>query len=937
MKTRNRTLIGSIQLSMYLSAAILVTVLGYLWVSEELTKSRMREQDIRESYLKDQQIMLQSAVENAVDYVNYKRTLLKERVKNEVRKRTEEAYRTAMYIYTTHQGEKTKEDIEKLIHDALFAISWNDDKGYYFAESIAGIEKINRNNPELEGQDVNNITDGHGRNVMDEIRNVATSVEGEGFCTYYWNKPNEPGLLVPKVSYVKYFAPLDWVLGNGMYIHDEEEQIKREIVDRFENNTLRNDLYLFIGTWEGDTITGPAKGENMWDVEDVNGVKIVQELVARAKEGGGFVRYVMPRLQGERPAPKLSYSAPIKDWEWYLGTGVYIDTIENEVLRQQEEFRQSMNVIIRHSLVALTLLLLGSFCVTWWLSRRIQGNIQQFLKFFQRSASDKQMIQLNKVSFTEFQALADSANNMATDRLKAWQELTDERERLAVTLHSIGDGVITTDVNARVVLLNRVAEELTGWSQSEAVGRKVVDIFITLDEKTKKPTPLSLDRVLQSGKVDREDIHAILLNKASRKYNISNSAAPISDKNGHIIGVVLVFRDITNEKKIEEELIKVKKLESVAVLAGGIAHDFNNILSALMGYIELASLRIDTGHSAHNLLTEANKAGTRASKLTQQLLTFAKGGDPVMEEASLPDIIKESANFVTHGSSISLSYRFDDDLWHASVDTGQLSQVIQNIVINAMQALPDGGNIEISGHNLRQDEIAGLQMPQDSRFVEISIKDSGVGISSEILEKIFDPYFTTKEAGSGLGLAICHSIVVKHGGFLRVESEQGRGSTFFIDLPALPDNKITKKGKDSSLKAENGSDRSLHVLFMDDEEMIREVVRNQLIHLGHRATLTADGDEAVKVYRAQKESGDEIDMVILDLTIPGKMNGKDVANKLKEINPMAKIAVASGYSNDPIMGDYRQHGFCAAITKPFNIEVLQKTINSIMKDIGSTG
>ncbi len=513
------------------------------------------------------------------------------------------------------------------------------------------------------------------------------------------------------------------------------------------------------------------------------------------------------------------------------------------------------------------------------------------------------------------------------EKKKAEQVLADERERLAVTLRSIGDGVITTDIDGKIVLLNRVAEKLTGWSSEDAQGRKASEVYNISDETTGKQRENPIEKVLETGQPIGMSDNITLIARNGFPKSIADSCAPIRDRESRIIGVVLVFRDITNQKKIEEELLKIRKLESVGILAGGIAHDFNNILSAILGNIELASHLVGEYHKVSPLLNNAQKASSRAAKLTQQLLTFAKGGEPVKETTSLPQLIRDSADFVLRGSSVSCSYDFPADLLRVEADTGQLSQVIQNIVINARQAMPEGGNIQISCSNVPDHAADTIVCSHTGSFVKIIIRDTGAGIPDTIVDKIFDPYFSTKQLGNGLGLAICHSIISKHGGHISVRSTPGKGTIFTIFLPAS-DGTGTCCGED---RKSSRSSQSARIMVMDDDTMLRDITRSQLVHLGHSVVVVPDGDSAIAHYKKLLKTGQEIDIIIMDLTIPGGMGGKEAVRHILNINPDAKVIVTSGYSNDPVLADYKQFGFSASISKPFDLQQLEKTIFSVMR------
>jgi len=513
-----------------------------------------------------------------------------------------------------------------------------------------------------------------------------------------------------------------------------------------------------------------------------------------------------------------------------------------------------------------------------------------------------------------------------TARKAADEALAAEKERLAVTLRSIGDGVITTDTLGRVILINNVAEKLTGWSQQEAQGRHLPDIFVIVNEKTRQLCENPVEKVLASGKIVELANHTALIARDGREYKIADSGAPILDREGHTIGVVLVFQDITEKQRMEEEILKVKKLESVGVLAGGIAHDFNNILTAILGNISLALISGNLDEKTRKRLTEAEKASVRAKDLTQQLLTFSKGGEPIRETAPIADIIRDSADFVLHGSNVSCRYLLPDDLWLADVDRGQISQVIQNLIINAKHAMPDGGIIEVEAKNTESLIPPDRDLPGPNRYIRITISDHGAGIPANLIDKIFDPYFTTKEKGSGLGLAISHGIITKHDGFISVRSKQGEGTTFTIHLPASTQKQQPKENRNIM----ETTRRKARIMIMDDEEIIRGVTGSMLTMLDHEALEAKDGREAIELYKRELAAGRPVDLIIMDLTIPGGMGGKEAAQEILAINPEAKLIVSSGYSNDPIMAHCQEYGFAATLDKPFQLDDLMDVLNQTL-------
>lgn len=514
-----------------------------------------------------------------------------------------------------------------------------------------------------------------------------------------------------------------------------------------------------------------------------------------------------------------------------------------------------------------------------------------------------------------------------TDRRRAEQVLAEEKERLAVTLRCIGDGVITINVDGEVLFINKIAEELTGWEQFDAVGRSLSEVFKVYDKNTAEPLGNLIDIALMRGKSFNLPSNTILIARDGTERLIADSVAPIRDQESQPRGVVIVFRDVTHEVKTEQELLKIRKLESVGILAGGIAHDFNNILVAILGNLNLATQMLDRGHRATSILEDAVRASLRAKDLTSQLLTFAKGGYPVKELASVVEVVKESARFVLHGARTNCVFSFPDDLWLVDMDKGQVGQVIQNIIINAQHAMPEGGTIYVTGENVTDPSRESVSLDPGNKFVKITIKDQGIGIPENLIEKIFDPYFTTKSEGSGLGLAISHSIIEKHNGHINVWSKSGKGTSFCIYLPASPERKLSADQQEEEKIYEKTAEAT--ILLMDDDEMVRHVSGNMLEFMGYQVVHAVDGREAIELYRAGYEAGKPIDIVIMDLTIPGGMGGQEAVGEILDIDPKAKVIVSSGYSNDPILADYKKYGFRAAVVKPFDM----KDLNAVIKQV----
>jgi PAS domain S-box-containing protein len=486
--------------------------------------------------------------------------------------------------------------------------------------------------------------------------------------------------------------------------------------------------------------------------------------------------------------------------------------------------------------------------------------------------------------------------------------------------------VITTDLPGTIVLINKVAEKLTGWSQQEAVGRPIMEVFNIIDEKTRLQAGNPVYRAMKSGQTVELENHTILVARDGAEIVIADSVAPIMDRRSEIIGAVLVFRDITEKKDMELRLLKAEKIESLGVLAGGIAHDFNNLLNGILGNIDLALTVPDLKDEVNIMLSRAEKATLMAIDLTNQLLTFSKGGAPIKKTASISELIMCSTDFVLRGASVRCESFFSPDLWQVEIDEGQISQVINNLVINAVQAMPDGGLIHVSAENV----IVGhtrMQGLNEGGYVKITIRDEGVGISSGNISKIFEPYFTTKQTGAGLGLATAYSIMRNHNGLIDVESHVGAGTTFYLYLPALEGKVEPRKGPHITGLLETGKGK---ILVMDDDPIVRQTVGDMLKHLGYDVVFAAEGRDAIEIYKKALESGHRLDAVIMDLTVPGGMGGKEAIGKLLEIDPGVRAIVSSGYSNDPVMANHAQYGFAGVVAKPCRLKSLGEVIKKVI-------
>lgn len=518
-----------------------------------------------------------------------------------------------------------------------------------------------------------------------------------------------------------------------------------------------------------------------------------------------------------------------------------------------------------------------------------------------------------------------------TERKRFERQIDAEKESLAVTLRAIGDGVITADVNGKVIMMNSEAEKLTGWETKEAIGQPLKSVFdVTVDLATQAKAQKSGYRSEAQSILVSLPENVTLTSRDGIERVIEQVASPIRDTKNEISGVVLVFRDITERQRNEAERRKAETLEQLGLLAGGIAHDFNNLLTAITGNISLACLLLPPDDEMAERLDDAKNASLRARDLAQQLLTFARGGAPIKKTASITKLIEDTVSFSLRGSRNRSEFEFAADVAQAEIDAGQISQVIANLVVNADQAMPNGGTLYVSCDNFCYDttDVIPDLLPGD--YVRVRIRDEGVGIPEKYVKRIFDPYFTTKPKGNGLGLATAYSIVKNHNGLMTVESEVHVGTTFTLYLPAAL-NVETPVAEEAPKKLAETAHGTGRVLVVDDEDAIRDLVEFTLTRLGYEVSQAATALQGVELYKERLRVGKRFDLVILDLTLPGGLGGKQALKKLIEIDPTVNAIVSSGYATDATMSRYQDFGFRGCIAKPYEAAELGKLVHEMIE------
>jgi PAS domain S-box-containing protein len=799
---------------------VAMALVGYIWISQEYNRFNKDSIALKSEYIKAQKLMLKNEVERAVDLIQYEKSQTEDRLKQNISNRVHEAHTIAMNIYLQNKETHSDKEISNMIKDALGPIRFNQGRGYFFAADFNGFNQFT-DRPELIGTNLIDTKDSDGKFVVKDMIALVREKK-EGFYRYTWTKPNAKGRGFPKIAYIKYFEPFNWFIGTGEYIDDVELDIKREVLERV--SIIRFDNYkgyIFAGQWNGLSLLEPGKGKNMWNVEDVNGVKIVQEIIKTAKSDGGYVEYVLPKFKGYRSTLKISYTKGIKDWQWYVGAGKFMDEIDATI----EQKRIMMNKNVNRKIVEIIFILLGvlilMILVTRFISRKIRDNFQVFDEFFRRAVSSSTYVEATKLNFLEFTSLAESANDMvdlrnkAEESLRRWHHIF-QNAKWGIAIGTAGESTLD--------LMNPEFARMHGYSVEELTGQPVSSVFPSEEHTNIRYYAKTAE---EKGHCTFESLH---IRKDGSSFPTNNDITGVKDDTGKALYRVVNIQDISERKKADESLQKAhdeleeKVLERTSQLRqeiderkqieyfllearkeaefansakseflSNVSHEFRTPMHQILSYSRFGVDKIDKV-GKEKLLHYFSKIGTIGKNLLSLLndlldLSKLESGklDYNMRNRNLQQIInKVTQEFVSLVDEKGLALEVAKNSLSTNIvcDEHKIGQVVRNCISNAVKFTPNDKKIFISIEQSQLRQINNEAVPA----LLVNVSDQGVGIPDEELDSVFDKFVQssktkTGSGGTGLGLAISKEIINAHNGKIWAENNPDGGATFSFMLP----------------------------------------------------------------------------------------------------------------------------------------------------------
>lgn len=782
-------------------------IIGSLWIASEYRLFRAEVEREAREVVQRQQRRLQAEVEDIVDHIRYEQSRAHELLRDRLRQRVDQVGQIMEHLHRVLAAPGSAGDTLAAVVEALRPIRFRSASDYVFVIRSDGLMLLNPARPELEGLTVDALP--YAPEDIRRLMSIARA-NGEGFSHYYWPKPGQ-SKLSPKLAFVRMLERSGCVIGTGEYLDDLQHTVQDEIVLRMERITFGEDGYVFAGDWQGNAKAGPGKGDNVLDLTDANGLKVVRELIRTARSGGGFVTHVMPPFPGKKPADKISFVIGVPEWQWYVGAGMYVQDIERELAPRRKALAARMARHVGQIILTLAAIAVASYAVAGYVRRRTEGSFQVFGRFFHEAAERTAIsIDPETIHFADFAQLADSAERMVVARDHAEKEAARLRSFLHNIIDSMPSAVVAVDTRGCVTQWNREASRITGVDAQHAAGRALDQVFPQLaPEMPKVMAAIARKATVKDPKrqwADGAEVH----------YN-NVTIYPLVGED--VRGAVIRVDDVTESVRMEEIMIQSEKMLSVGGLAAGMAHEINNPLAAMCQNAQNALRRVGGDLPANHaaaaaagttmqairafmekrrivaMLETIVESGNRAARIVENMLSFSRRSTAGTISCDIIELIEDAVQLASKDYDLSKRYdfrnilvkkEFELDVVKARCVPGEIQQVFLNILRNGAEAMSGVGSEVENWPPAEWTPQLTLRVRRDARDVVIEIADNGPGLDADTRRRVFEPFFTTKEvgAGTGLGLSVSYFIVVeKHGGVMTVSSKPRQGATFTIRLP----------------------------------------------------------------------------------------------------------------------------------------------------------
>lgn len=906
--------------SLVLIILLIFPLLGFLWIKQEVSEFRTKSDELRQEFIASGKETIKNEVDNAIAYINFTREKAEKNLRKKVKSKTLYGVELISGLYEANKNRMSLSDLKYLSHDVLSSIFWDEGRGYFFAEDMLGYEIINPNNPELEGSNIINLQDSNDTYIVKEILKIAESEAGEGFVSYYWNKPGDPDKSVAKISYVKYFEPFGWVIGNGKYLEDEEVYMKGEILESLGKFYFTESGVFFGGDWNGDNLFESIKNDENYGWSDKNYSDLIIKFIEKSREGSGFTESYN----------RISYIGGISDWEMYIGSSIDLDKIEKSINLEQVNLNIRIKNRIFRILIYISVFVLLGTIIVFMISRRIKSNLTVFKDFFERAAHDLTVINTKKLFFRESVILANSANYMVKERHKVLIKLLESEKRFfqIIEAANIPMGI---GMDGKSEYLNRSFRETFGFTLEDIPTIEKMWELSYPDEnyrnKAQKEWLEALENTDNFTKPFKKQYCTVRCkNGADKEVEIDFS--PVGERG------LTTFRDLTANNKreaenvlLEKKLLRAQKMEAIGLMAGGVAHDLNNILSGIVGYPDLIIMSLDEDSEIIPHVEAIKRSGLRAADVVADLLTIAKGVASTRKPCTLNRIIEQYFNSPEYEKlkpqmeNIDVIQKLDQNILNIACSEIHIKKCVMNLVMNAIEAMENIGELTILTRNQYVDTPFSMgQYMEKGEYTVLSVKDTGHGIADEDRERIFDPFYTKKVmgmSGTGLGLSVVWNTVQDHhGGIILTSSDKGTifDLYFPVDRNILIEDSMVEEVTDIHGNGES-------VLIIDDESLQQEIASGMLNYLGYKTNYVSSGKEAVKWLETNS-----VDILLLDMIMPSGINGLQTYKEIVKMYPNQKAIIASGYSQNKDVESTLKLGAGRFIKKPYTIDLLGKAM-----------